>query len=329
MDPRDEHLHQPILSIARQDFTSLPSDLDVAAALEWIRHKSIGEEIIYFYVVDAEQRLVGVLPTRRLLTAQLNERVASIMISRVVSVPHTATVLDACELFVLHKYLAFPVVDDQRRMVGVVDVKLFTEEVFDLTERERLDDVFQTIGFRVAQVQAASGVKSFQLRFPWLVATIVSGTACALLAGLYEATLAQSLILAFFMALVLGLGESVSVQSLTVTVQALHGQPLTLTWFWRAVRKELTTAALLGISCGSIVGVIAWLWRGDALPALVIGASLVLAMSMACLLGLGIPTLLHRLKLDPKIAAGPITLALTDVLTLLFYFNIARWLLKK
>ncbi len=327
MAKNPEHMHEPIVAFAQKDFTSLSWDLTVGGALDYIRQKGIGEKIIYFYVVDADQKLIGVLPTRRLLTAQLNQRVSDIMISRVVAIPQSATVLDACELFLMHKYLAFPVVDDQRRMVGVVNVSLFTEEVLDISEKERMDDVFQTIGFRVAQLQTASPLKSFRLRFPWLLATMSGGILCAFLAGAYETTLAESLVLAFFLALVLGLGESVSVQSLTVTLQALHAQPITMNWFLRAARKELATAAMLGVSSGLIVGVIVWFWRGTGMAAIVIGLSLWLAISVACLVGLAIPSLLHRFKLDPRIAAGPIALALADVFTLLFYFNIARWLL--
>lgn len=320
-------MSEPIAAFARKDFTSLSGELTVGGALESIRQTSIGDEIIYFYVLDADQRLIGVLPTRRLLTAPLDQRISELMISRVVAIPQTATVLDACELFLMHKYLAFPVVDEQRRMIGVVDVSLFTGEVLDISEKERMDDVFQTIGFRVAEVQSASPFRSFRHRFPWLLATMGGGLLCAFLAGAYETTLAQSLVLAFFLALVLGLGESVSVQSLTVTLQTLHGQPITWSWFLRTAQKELATAAMLGGGSGIIVGLVVWLWRGTGMAAVVIGTSLWMAISVACLIGLTIPSLLHRFRLDPRIAAGPIALALADVCTLLFYFNIARWLL--
>jgi len=75
------------------------------------------------------------------------------------------------------------------------------------------------------------------------------------------------------------------------------------------------------------VGLIVWGWRGGVLSALVIGASILASLCAACLIGLSVPALLHRLRLDPKIAAGPVTLALTDLSTLLFYFNFAAALL--
>jgi magnesium transporter len=316
------------MSVARRDFASLRQDLTVQQALDVIRQRGVGEKIVYFYVVDSDERLVGVLPTRRLLIAPLDRSLSEIMIQRVVAIPQSGTVLEACEAFVLHKFLAFPVVDSERRIVGVVDVGFFTQEVFDLTEQtEKIDDLFEAMGFHVAQVRDASPIRAFRFRFPWLLATIGSGTICALLASGFELTLARSIVLAFFLTMVLGLGESVGIQSMTLTIQALHAAKPTLAWYWRAFRRDAGTAALLGAACGLVVGLIVWLWRGAQLEAVSIGLSIFLTLCAAGFFGLSIPALLHALKLDPKIAAGPVTLALTDIFTLLFYFGVAAWLL--
>jgi magnesium transporter len=311
--------------VARKDFATLRQDMTVQQALTAIRHQGVGEKIVYFYVVDEEGRLVGVVPTRRLLIAPLKQQLADAMMKRVIVIPQTATVMEACEAFVLHKFLAFPVVDEQRKMVGVVDVGFFTAEVFDMAEG--VDDVFEAIGFHVSQVRDASPGRAFRVRFPWLLSNIASGTACALLASAYEVTLAKSILLAFFLTLVLGLGESVSIQSMTVTIQALHSARPTLGWYFRALRRETGTALLLGAGCGLTVGLIVWLWRGQALAAFSIGSSILLTLCAACFFGLSVPALLHALKLDPKIAAGPVTLAFTDIFTLLFYFSLAALLL--
>jgi CBS domain-containing protein/integrase len=170
MTHETDHLHQPVSAVARKDVATLRQDFSVQQALDTIRQRGVGEKIVYFYVVDAADRLAGVLPTRRLLTAPLEQRLADVMITRVVAVPQTATVLEACEAFVLHKFLAFPVVDDQRRIIGVVDVGLLTEEAFDIAEREQTDALFESIGFRVSQVRDASPVRAFRFRFPWLLA---------------------------------------------------------------------------------------------------------------------------------------------------------------
>jgi len=322
-----EHFAEPVLARVHKDFTALSGSLSVAEALEQIRQRGPGDTILYFYVVDEAERLVGELSTRALLAARPDQKLSEIMSGRVVSLAHTASILDACELFVIHKLLAFPVVDDQRRIVGVVDVNLFTEEVLDLAEREKMNELFEAIGFRVSQVRNASPWQAFRFRFPWLVATIGSGICCALLASLFAVTLAESIVLAFFLTLVLGLGESVSTQSMTVTIQALRTTRPTWRWYAASLVRESGTAMLLGVACGGIVGLVVWLWRGDGLAGVVIGGSILLSLCAACLLGLSVPAVLHARRLDPKIAAGPVTLALADICTLLFYFTLAALVL--
>src|SRR5712692_3804751 len=111
----------PALNYARKDFPLLEADATVQKALETIRREGIGERVIYFYVGDERERLVGVVPTRRLLTAAPTTRLREIMVPRVIALPAETTVFEACEFFVLYKFLAFPVVDEERRIIGIVD----------------------------------------------------------------------------------------------------------------------------------------------------------------------------------------------------------------
>jgi len=325
--PDHAHFRDSVLAHARKDFALLQEKMTVDEALAAIRQHGVGERIIYFYVADSGGRLAGVLPTRRLLSASSESPLEDLMIRRVVAIPESATLLDACELFVLYKFFAFPVIDAARRVVGVIDISSFTDEVMDFTEPEKVNDMFETLGFRITQMRGASPVKAFRLRFPWLLATIASGTAGAFLAGVFEMTLAHALIITFFLALVLALAEAVSVQSMTLTLQALRAVQPTWKWFWNNARRELLTAVLIGLGCGAVVFLVAWLWRGAALAAGVIGITIVGGTLIAGLSGLVVPSILHALKLDPKIAAGPITLAVADVLTLTLYFSLASWLL--
>src|SRR5439155_21963707 len=152
------------------------------------------------------------------------------------------------------------------------------------------DDFFEALGFHLAEVRDASPWRMFRYRFPWLLVTVTGGTICALLAGAFEATLARSLVIAFFLTMVLGLNESVSAQSMSVTIQTLRSAPVTWRWFVGALRRELTMAALLGLACGAVVGAIVWLWRNDVRAACVIGGSIALSLVIACLFGLGIPS---------------------------------------
>ena len=316
-------MRRPALDFASRDFPSIDVSLTIGGALDFVRAKGLRDKIIYLYVTDADGVLKGVLPTRRLLTEPLEKAIAECMIPRVVAIPPKATLLEACEFFVLHKFLAFPVVDESRRILGVIDVNVFTDEVLDLAERKQTEDVFQSLGFRASEAAAASPGRAFALRFPWLLATIAGGTLCAFLSGAFAETLEQQLLLAFFLTLVLGLGESVAAQSLAVTLQAMHHSTPTPAWLARRVRKEFATAMLLGGSCGLLVGAVVFTWHRDALAAGSVAASIFLSMTTACLLGVLIPSISRALRMDPKIAAGPLALALADICTLLAYFGLA------
>jgi magnesium transporter len=184
----------PALNYARKDFPLLEVDASVDKALERIRREGVGERVIYFYAVDEQNRLVGVVPTRRLLTADPETHLREIMVPRVVALPAEATVLEACEFFVLYKFLAFPMIDTERRVIGIVDTDVFMESVLESDDREReggRDDFFEALGFHLAQVRDASPWRVFRFRFPWLMVTVTSGTICAILAGFFERTLAR------------------------------------------------------------------------------------------------------------------------------------------
>lgn len=320
-------MRKPVTAIARKNFITLHQDFTIEKALENIRSGVRNEMIIYFYVVDDDQQLVGVVPTRRLLTCPLKKRISEVMIRRVIKLRPSETIMAAHEMMMQHKLLALPLIDDQKRIMGVIDITMFSDMPFELDSRPQVDEVFESIGFRIAQVKDASIFRVFRYRFPWLTATIASGTICALLVSFFEVTLAQSIVLAFFLTLVLGLGESVSMQTMTVTIQALRSMHPTLRWYWAALTRELATGIFLGAACGVLVGLITVVWHAAGLVAMAIGGSIMLVIIAACLYGLSIPSILHALNLDPKIAAGPVTLAITDISTILIYFSIAAALL--
>ncbi|MEW6506723.1 MAG: magnesium transporter [Bacteroidota bacterium] len=319
--------HQPIVDYLRSDYSALHKNLTVDEALKKIRREGVGERIVYFYVVDDDDKLVGVLPTRRILTGHPDQLLEDIMVNDVAAINDSATVYDACEFFVMYKFLALPVVDSNRKIVGIVDVNFFTDELLDFSERQKVSDVFESIGFKISEVKNATPLKAWRIRFPWLLATITSGTVCAILAGFFEATIAESLVIAFFLTLVLGLGESMSIQSMTLTIQALHSAQPSLKWYLRNIFKEAQTAALIGGSSGLLVALTSYAWKGEVITSAVIGISILLVQFFAAVLGLSVPALLHSTKLDLKVSAGPITLALTDIFTILFYMGLADLLL--
>lgn len=150
-------LSDPVTRRMHQDCTCLPAGQTVGEALDWLRQNPPPGRVIYFYVVDTEGRLQGVVPTRRLLLSPLSTGLTEIMVRKMVVVPSWATVLDACEFFIQHRFLAFPVVDKENRILGVVDIDLYTEE---LSQLERTTPVARIMAplARFFQIEASGGV---------------------------------------------------------------------------------------------------------------------------------------------------------------------------
>jgi magnesium transporter len=319
-----KHLSDPITAHLRKDFARVMVGQTVGEALEQIRREPPEGRILYFYVLDAENRLQGVLPTRRLLLSPLDKPVAEIMVRDVICVPLGATVLDACEFFIMHRLLAFPVVDEKRHIQGVIDVELYTSELGDIEHSERSDDLFQLVGVHLSEAQQGSPFLAFRRRFPWLICNIAGGLAAAFIMGFFERELKVAAVLALFIPIVLALSESVSIQSVSLTLQYLRGRPPTMKTLLTKVGYEIGTGIFLGCTSALCVASVALMWLGQIKLTVCLLGGITGGMLCSAVFGVALPMLLRILKRDPHVAAGPMVLAAADLATLFLYFFIAR-----
>lgn len=311
---------------ARTDFIQVRAKQTIAEALDNVRQTRPTGRIIYFYAVDEEGHLVGVVPTRRLLLGAPTTPISEVMVKDPVTLPVTATVAQACEMFFKHRFLALPIVGPGHRLLGVIDVELYADEISDLARREEAEDLFQLIGVRLQQVKGASLYDSLAGRFPWLMCNVAGGLACAVLGGLYDTLLQKVVALALFVPVVLAVAESVSIQSLTLTLQGHHGLKMQWREWISSLRSEAATALPLGLMCGAFVAAAAIIWQRDAKLALVLLLALGVAVLAAGIYGRLVPATLGLFRRDPKVASGPIVLAATDLTALFGYLTIGTWL---
>ncbi len=318
-DPVRQHMHQ--------EYTRVFLDQTVGEALDWVRQHPSPGRIVYFYVVDREGRLKGVLPTRRLIMTAPDQPLNGIMVQKVIALPAEATVGEACEFFILHRLLAFPVVGADQQLLGVVDMELYLDEIGHLEDVTNRDHLFQLIGVHVAQAQEGSPWAAFRSRFPWLGCNIAAGILAAFLSGVFEGVLNRVVALTFFIPVVLNLAESVSSQSVSLTLQVLQHQPPTWKSLLATLRGEFATGLLLGLGSGAIIALVGLVWLGQWKVAVCLLGGITGGVAGAAVLGITLPILLRLFRLEPRVAAGPIALAGADVLTILLYLNLARWLL--
>ena len=331
----EAQLNEPVTAYTRADFATLYPEWTAGEALAHMREHPPPGRIIYFYAVDESMRLVGVVPTRRLLLAKLDARVKDIMIASVIAIPTSATLLEACEFFTMHRLLAFPVVDEARRLVGVIDIEAYAEELAETGESASAsspapgprDDVFQLIGVRLTRSQQARPLVAFRGRFPWLLCNVAGGTLAAVLVEVYHVELNWQLaVLALFIPVVLALSESVAIQSVTLALEAFREAGPSWRELFRRLRPEALTGLLLGLTTGLLVGAIAAIWQNLAVLFLIVAGGITIGVTCAAVAGMAVPHVLRLLKRDPQVAAGPIALTCADVAALVAYFNFARLL---
>jgi magnesium transporter len=133
--------------------------------------------------------------------------------------------------------------------------------------------------------------------------------------------------LALFVPVVLGLSESVAIQSVTLALVVLHGQRPSLAVLRDRLSRELLTGVLLGLTCGAIIALVELIWLGQARVATALLAGIGVGIAGSAVFGLAMPYVLRLLKRDPQVAAGPIALVFADMLALTMYFSVAHWLL--
>jgi len=300
----------------------------VGKAIESLRSRRIEGAILYVYVVDNDDRLLGTVPVRGLLLARPETPIREVMQTRLVTLRHDETVGDALATFATMRLLALPVVDGEGRLVGAIDVQVWADETFEYSEDRRKDQLFQMLGVHVEQARSASAIRGFRDRMPWLACNIAGGLCCAGIGLAFSEVLAEVVVVAMFLPLVLTLAESVSMQSLSLVLQVLDGAGSDRKILGRRLATEASTALLLGLACGGIVALLSLLWRAPHPFWLALLLAIVVSMAFAAAVGALVPTAGRALRIDTSVAAGPVSLALADVGATVVYLGLATVLVR-
>jgi magnesium transporter len=309
-----------------RDFIAVGSEDTVAQALEKIRASPGTREIFYCYACDPQGQLVGVVPIRKLIRAAPAERIAALMFTRVVKLPADAPDSLVEDFFLTYRFLAFPVVDAEGRIVGVVEVDrfvdAFSDTLFDEVEGRVRDEVYRFVGLPGGELKETRPWRMALQRFPWLLVNVVGGFGAATLSRLFSETLERQLVVAAFVPLVLVLSESLGVQTAAVS-SSLASQPGSSR---EVLRREVLAASMAGLLVACVVALLGRLYAPSFSFPAALFASVTLCCTLAATLGAVLPFLFRSLRVDPHLASAPLVLAVSDNLTLLTYFTLTTWL---
>lgn len=321
-----EKMKKCVKSIIRKVHTVFYVDEIVHDALIELRKKIVDERIVYFYVLDREHKLVGVVSTRALLLAAPNKKMTEIMEDQVISLHEEQTLEDSMHLFAKHKLLSLPVVNSENKFLGAIDVDIYVEKSCDLLNKEHRNDVFQFIGLTLEE-QKSSVWRGYKDRIPWLFCNLLGGIGCAFISHIGQIILSHFLLLVMFIPLILSLSEAVSLQSMTQSLFFLKSANISWRNFLAKILKELKIVLFIAFTISSVVIVLTMIFAEKLPVSLTVGFTIAAAIVVAACFGIFIPLFLHRLKLDPKIASGPIVLMFSDIMATMIYLTLAALIL--
>ena len=277
------------------------------------------ETINYLYVVDQHRKLVGVVSYRDLLLADAEVRIHSIMYERVIAVPDSADQEEVARLIGRYDFLAIPVVNEENVLVGIVTI----DDIIDVVIQEANEDIEKlSASGKSIDFDTKAFVASYR-RLPWLILLLFIGLISGSIISNYEQTLQKVVALTYFMPMISGMTGNTGTQSLAVVVRGLATDDLDKKAIFRVIMREFKVGLIIGLTCGILISIIAYVWQGNAILGLVVGASLFLTLIIGTLAGTIIPVCLYKVKIDPAVASGPLITTLNDIFSLIIYFGIA------
>lgn len=336
MTPDDREEMQELLrfpadsagGIMNTEFVAFPREYTVAQALNRLPEESQDAEMIYYiYVHDSRERLVGTLSLRELILAAPESVLGDLAKTNLVKLKVDDDRSEAAEILQHYNLLAVPVVDAEMRLQGIIT----HDDVADIISAEATEDVYSLAGLQAGDEDDEWELSAWQRakrRLPWLLICILGGMLSGQVISAFSDALAVVVSLAFFIPVQMDTAGNVATQSVAIVVRGLSTGEIDTHQVLRYALRETLIGLCIGIVCGGILTVSAMLiWAESLQLGLAIGIAMTMTLMVASFLGSVFPLLLHRLKVDPAVASGPLVATILDCVGLVIYFLSAMLIL--
>lgn len=315
-------------SIMTTEFVSLRPQMTVEEASKRIRRTGVDKETINTCYVTDRGTLIGALSLRTLILSEPDDLIREIMEPNVISVSTAEDQEAVAQMFSKYNFNALPVVDTEKRLVGIVTV----DDALDVLEEEATEDMEKMAGITPSErpYLHTSVWETWRSRLPWLLILMLSSTFTSLIITHFEGELAACLILSSFIPMLSGTGGNSGTQASVAVIRGIALGEVRFSDLWQVVWKESRVSLLCGVCLAGANYVkmllVDWLWLQNGVTpvvALVVCLTLVCVVIIAKLVGCSLPILASRLGFDPAVMAGPFITTIVDVLSLLVYFRVA------
>ncbi len=343
LDERTRHEVAALLAYAEDQagglmsprFARIRPDMTVDEAIRYLQRQAADrlETIYYAYVLDREQRLLGVVSFRDLFASPGARPVADVMKREVITVPEDMHQEEVSRVFAQNDLVAIPVVDADGHMKGIVTI----DDIVDVVEQEATEDVQKFGGMQALETPyLETGLLAMlRKRAIWLTALLIGEMLTASAMGYYEGAIERAVVLALFVPLIISSGGNSGSQAATLVIRAMALDEVRLRDWARIMRRELLAGLSLGVVLAAIGLARVVLWEGlfgvygehYLRVGIVVALSLWGVVILGVLAGSMLPFVLRRLGLDPASASAPLVATLVDVSGVVIYFSVAQLVL--
>ena len=280
------------------------------------------KEVYTIYVVDDNDKLLGILSLRKLLLIEKATAIKDIIFTDIISVKATEDDEHVANIMSKYDLIALPVVDDLNRLIGRITI----DDVMDVAKDEAEKDYQMASGISEDVESSDTAWELTRARLPWLLIGMIGGLLGAKVIGIFDLS-GDNFELAFFIPLIAAMGGNVGVQSAAIVVQGLANDSLKMENIFQKLVKELGVGLLNGIICSIIILGAAFSLGYSLALSLTVSISLFAVIVFAAVFGTFIPLTLEKYNIDPALATGPFITTVNDVLGLFIYFMIGQAIL--
>jgi|HigsolmetaAR202D_1030399.scaffolds.fasta_scaffold00194_35 Mg2+ transporter (mgtE) len=288
----------------------LRTQATVGHVLSLLRNIQPIEDLSYYlYVTDDDDKLVGVVSLRQLVTADLNLTLGEIMHRDVISVSVDADQEEAARIFSRYGLLSLPTVDSEGRLVGAITA----DDVIDVIQEEATEDIYHLAGLDAEEHVDESVLATARRRLTWLLVNLPTALLAGAVVSQFEGTVQKVAVLAVFMPIIAGMAGNAGIQTLTLIVRSIALGEISLRDSWSALSHELLVGLINGICFGALIGLVGLIWKGVPILGVIAGVAMLTNMVAAAFAGTMVPLILRRIGADPALASGVIVTTFTDV----------------
>jgi len=307
-----------------EDFAAIRREMTLRQVLQWLRTVPRKLETVNdLYVLTAEGMLIGICSLRDVVTNDPTKRVGDVMTTDLVTAGPLDKQQEVAKTIQQYDFLAMPVVDTRRRMLGIITV----DDVIDVLTEEFTEDIAKFAGTDAEAMDRRSPLQVAKLRFPWLLGTMVIELFAGVVVAIFNNTLKEVILLASFMPVISAISGNVGLQSAAIVVRGLDTGHVAISGLRRAVKKEFLAGLSLAALLGLVLGVVGAIWSHHWPFGVVVGMAMTCSILTAGFMGTVIPILSKKLGFDPAATAGPFETAFQDVVGFAVFLWLATLLL--